>query len=276
MRDVQRDVEGAPRARRQHAGGEEEAVQDAFAAAVRRWPATGPPPSPAGWIITTARNCAIDRLRREVSREGQHAQAALLHARDEPDGAPRAVRWLAHHDVLRSHATTARATCPGQPETVGGDIQARYDSASLVVVRRKAAVLAGCTAASGENEGVAMGRAGRMRLPSDVTLIPCVPPKPDQHGQPVGEVQLLFARAPDGTMVAYGYTSPEALAAAHGSMQPWVALRNGDLAEVLAREEVRFLVLDAASPDGIVVRGDGGRVPVGDFDWEQEQQDLER
>ena len=62
----------------------EEAVQEAFAAAVKRWPADGLPPSPAGWIITTARNRAIDRLRREASRDDRHAQAALLHARDEP------------------------------------------------------------------------------------------------------------------------------------------------------------------------------------------------
>jgi RNA polymerase sigma-70 factor (ECF subfamily) len=62
----------------------EEAVQDAFAAAVQRWPETGPPPSPAGWIITTARNRAIDRLRREAKRDDRHAQAALLHARDAP------------------------------------------------------------------------------------------------------------------------------------------------------------------------------------------------
>ncbi|WP_336207039.1 RNA polymerase sigma factor [Nonomuraea sp. LPB2021202275-12-8] len=62
----------------------EEAVQDAFAVAVQRWPADGPPPSPAGWIITTARNRAIDRLRRESSRQDRHAQAALLHASDEP------------------------------------------------------------------------------------------------------------------------------------------------------------------------------------------------
>src|SRR5688572_27399363 len=58
----------------------EEAVQDAFTAAVQRWPSAGLPPSPAGWIITTARNRAIDRLRREASREDRHAQAALLHA----------------------------------------------------------------------------------------------------------------------------------------------------------------------------------------------------
>jgi RNA polymerase sigma-70 factor (ECF subfamily) len=62
----------------------EEAVQEAFTTAVQRWPATGLPPSPAGWIITTARNRAIDRLRRESSRDDRHAQAALLHARDEP------------------------------------------------------------------------------------------------------------------------------------------------------------------------------------------------
>jgi RNA polymerase sigma-70 factor, ECF subfamily len=62
----------------------EEAVQDAFAAAVQLWPSAGLPPSPAGWIITTARNRAINRLRREASREDRHAQAALLHAKDEP------------------------------------------------------------------------------------------------------------------------------------------------------------------------------------------------
>ena len=62
----------------------EDAVQDAFAVAVRRWPETGLPPSAAGWIITTARRRAIDRLRREASRHDRHAQAALLHAREEP------------------------------------------------------------------------------------------------------------------------------------------------------------------------------------------------
>jgi RNA polymerase sigma-70 factor (ECF subfamily) len=62
----------------------EEAVQDAFTTALERWPSTGLPPSPAGWIITTARNRAIDRLRREASRADRHAQAALLHAGAEP------------------------------------------------------------------------------------------------------------------------------------------------------------------------------------------------
>ncbi|AQU69594.1 RNA polymerase sigma factor [Streptomyces niveus] len=62
----------------------EETVQDAFTTAVSRWPDTGVPPSPAGWIITTARNRAIDRLRREATRADRYAQAALLYAPDEP------------------------------------------------------------------------------------------------------------------------------------------------------------------------------------------------
>ncbi len=62
----------------------EDAVQDAFVAASERWPSAGMPPSPAGWIITTARNRAIDRLRRESSRAHRHAQAVLLHFREQP------------------------------------------------------------------------------------------------------------------------------------------------------------------------------------------------
>jgi RNA polymerase sigma-70 factor (ECF subfamily) len=62
----------------------EEAVQDAFLTAVQRWPEDGVPPSPAGWIVTTARNRAIDRLRRESTRADRHAQAALLQADDGP------------------------------------------------------------------------------------------------------------------------------------------------------------------------------------------------
>ena len=82
----------------------EDAVQDAFIAAVRHWPSEGVPPSPAGWIITTARNQAIDRLRREASRHSRHAQAALLHARDEParEGAVRDERLSSCRTSRRS------------------------------------------------------------------------------------------------------------------------------------------------------------------------------
>jgi RNA polymerase sigma-70 factor, ECF subfamily len=57
----------------------EEAVQDAFAVAIERWPSAGLPPNPGAWITTTARNRAIDRLRRESSRHDRHAQALQLH-----------------------------------------------------------------------------------------------------------------------------------------------------------------------------------------------------
>jgi RNA polymerase sigma-70 factor (ECF subfamily) len=63
----------------------EEGVQEAFAVAAQRWDRDGVPPSPAGWIITTARHRIVDRLRREASRDDRQSQATLLHARDEPD-----------------------------------------------------------------------------------------------------------------------------------------------------------------------------------------------
>ncbi|MFC0039687.1 RNA polymerase sigma factor [Actinomadura rayongensis] len=61
----------------------EEAVQDAFATALEKW--DEPPPNPGAWIVTTARNRAIDRLRRESTREARHAQALLLQQPDEPE-----------------------------------------------------------------------------------------------------------------------------------------------------------------------------------------------
>ncbi|MEU4222059.1 sigma-70 family RNA polymerase sigma factor [Actinoplanes sp. NPDC026623] len=60
----------------------EEAVQDAFAVAVEKWEVL--PPNPGAWIVTTARNRAVDRLRRESTREARHAQALLLYQQDQP------------------------------------------------------------------------------------------------------------------------------------------------------------------------------------------------
>src|SRR5215218_3187699 len=66
----------------------EEAVQEAFLTAVRRWPVDGVPPSPPGWIVTTARNRAIDRWRRESTRDDRHAEALRLQAALQRDPAP--------------------------------------------------------------------------------------------------------------------------------------------------------------------------------------------
>jgi len=66
----------------------EESVQDAFATALERWPSGGLPPSPVGWIITTARNRAIDCLRREASRLELHTQAVLELATGDTETEP--------------------------------------------------------------------------------------------------------------------------------------------------------------------------------------------
>ncbi|MFI5913719.1 RNA polymerase sigma factor [Dactylosporangium sp. NPDC051541] len=86
----------------------EEAVQEAFTAALQRWPEDGTPPSPAGWIITTARNHAIDRLRREAKRAEKHAEAHLIYnaPADPPDDRLRLI-FTACHPALARHAQVA-------------------------------------------------------------------------------------------------------------------------------------------------------------------------
>jgi RNA polymerase sigma-70 factor, ECF subfamily len=79
----------------------EEAVQDAFAIALAKWPSNGIPPSPVGWLITTARNKALDRLRKEASRsERQHA-AQLLNDGEQTE----------EHDVHDNHLRLIFTCC---------------------------------------------------------------------------------------------------------------------------------------------------------------------
>ena len=69
----------------------EEAVAEAFAIAAEQWPRKGLPPNPGGWITTTARNRAIDRLRRESTRTDRHLAALRSGADDmrpDPDHDP--------------------------------------------------------------------------------------------------------------------------------------------------------------------------------------------
>jgi RNA polymerase sigma-70 factor (ECF subfamily) len=70
----------------------EEALQEAFVAALERWPRDGIPDNPAGWLTTTARHRAIDRARREAKRHGKQAAAAQI-APQEEDPVP------VQHDV---------------------------------------------------------------------------------------------------------------------------------------------------------------------------------
>jgi RNA polymerase sigma-70 factor, ECF subfamily len=66
----------------------EDAVQEAFAAALRKWPDDGVPPNPGGWITTTARNWAIDRLRRESRGRELLGQMAVLEPGNDEPGRP--------------------------------------------------------------------------------------------------------------------------------------------------------------------------------------------
>jgi RNA polymerase sigma-70 factor, ECF subfamily len=79
----------------------EESVQEAFAIALAKWPSTGIPASPVGWLITTARNKALDRLRKEASRsERQHA-AQLLNDVEQAE----------EHDVHDDHLRLIFTCC---------------------------------------------------------------------------------------------------------------------------------------------------------------------
>jgi RNA polymerase sigma-70 factor, ECF subfamily len=79
----------------------EEAVQEAFAVALFRWPETGIPLSPAGWLITTARNKALDRLRREATRTEREQAAHLLIDLEEAE----------EHDVHDDHLRLIFTCC---------------------------------------------------------------------------------------------------------------------------------------------------------------------
>ncbi|MFN3866611.1 MAG: RNA polymerase sigma factor [Demequina sp.] len=69
-------------------GAAEEAVQDAFVRALEHWPRDGVPPSPAAWIVTTAKNRAIDVVRREVTREERYRRRAVLAGDDGTQADP--------------------------------------------------------------------------------------------------------------------------------------------------------------------------------------------
>jgi RNA polymerase sigma-70 factor (ECF subfamily) len=62
----------------------EEAAAGAFATAVERWPVDGVPPNPGGWLTTTAKRLAIDRIRRENKRDEKQREAQMSYD-DSPE-----------------------------------------------------------------------------------------------------------------------------------------------------------------------------------------------
>src|SRR5947207_15092445 len=71
----------------------EDAVQEAFVVAVRKWPIDGLPPNPGGWITTTARNRAIHRLRRVSPGRDLLDEVAVLPL---DDNIPNTTEQVAH------------------------------------------------------------------------------------------------------------------------------------------------------------------------------------
>jgi RNA polymerase sigma-70 factor, ECF subfamily len=63
----------------------EEAAGEALVAALEKWPASGVPPNPGGWLTTTAGNRAIDRIRREKQRDAKHRAALMQHDDTPPE-----------------------------------------------------------------------------------------------------------------------------------------------------------------------------------------------
>jgi len=79
----------------------EDAVAEAFAIAADKWTEHGVPPNPGGWIVSTARNRAIDRIRRESTRETRHIAATRLHGDQmDPDHNPELDDLDAFADVV--------------------------------------------------------------------------------------------------------------------------------------------------------------------------------
>jgi RNA polymerase sigma-70 factor, ECF subfamily len=64
----------------------EECAQDAFARALERWPGEGIPRNPGAWLTTTARNRAIDRLRRKATGASKLEEVAVMSGSDDPTG----------------------------------------------------------------------------------------------------------------------------------------------------------------------------------------------
>ncbi len=79
-------IRAALAARTGDVGLAEDAVQDAFVAAIEHWPRAGVPPNPGGWLATTARNKALDRLRRARAGEDKLALLAATEPGTTPDG----------------------------------------------------------------------------------------------------------------------------------------------------------------------------------------------
>ena len=94
----------------------EDAAQEAFAMAAERWPRDGEPDNPTGWLITTARNRAIDRIRRErtLARKTEQLKRELRDVPEETMDETATLPGRAARADLHLLPPGARARCAGR------------------------------------------------------------------------------------------------------------------------------------------------------------------
>lgn len=138
----------------------EEALHDAFEAALRTWARDGVPRNPRGWLISTGRNKAIDRLRRRSRLDDSRAEAEIVHQLnlETPDGADWAERldddsgleddrlrliFTCCHPALAPEARialTLREVCDLTTEEIARAFLVRTPTLAQRIVRAKAKI----------------------------------------------------------------------------------------------------------------------------------------
>jgi RNA polymerase sigma-70 factor (ECF subfamily) len=234
-------------------------VQDAFVAALERWPSTGMPPSPAGWIITTARNRGIDRLRRESARDDKYAQAALL--REPEETIDEEDESAVHDDQLRLIFTCCH---PALAPAVRVALTLRLVGGLTTTEIARAFLVPEATMA--QRLVRAKGKIRDARIPY---RIPTAPELPERVGSVLAVVYLIFNegyRASEGTQLVRDDLCRE-------------AIRLGRLlAELMPNDQevigLLALMLLVESRRETRTTSDGDLVLLGDQDRTRWNQDL--
>jgi RNA polymerase sigma-70 factor (ECF subfamily) len=124
----------------------EDALQEAFAAALAQWPVQGPPQNPVAWLITTARHKAIDQLRRRALAEDKLSDLAVLVVPEEDTPVPRDTLRLIFtccHPALAPEAQVAltlRTICGLSTEEIARAFLVPTPTLAQRLVRAKAKI----------------------------------------------------------------------------------------------------------------------------------------
>jgi RNA polymerase sigma-70 factor (ECF subfamily) len=115
----------------------EECVQEALVRALERWPCAGVPDRPGAWLTTVARNCALDRLRRD--RVGRGKLERLEWPRPRPDDRLRAIFTCCHPALAREAqlALTLQAVCGFTTEQIAGALLCSQAAVSQRISRAR-------------------------------------------------------------------------------------------------------------------------------------------